>query len=126
MGAGSRHPGRHLEQHVVEIFPQLKGIRFTHRWGGPVSVTLDMAPAIGFLGDDKKAIFSLGCLGHGVSLTTYNGLTIAEIITGQNSSRTEMFFVGRKTIPLPPALITQTVSLAIHEFMRLEDRLYYK
>ena len=116
----------HLEHHVIEIFPQLKGIRFTHRWGGPVSITLDMAPAIGYLGDDKKAIFSLGCLGHGVSLTTYNGLTIAEMITGQNSSRTEMFFVGRKTIPLPPALITQTASLAIRGFMRLEDRLYYK
>ena len=116
----------HLEKHVIEIFPQLKGIRFTHRWGGPVSVTLDMAPAIGYLGDDKKAIFSLGCLGHGVSLTTYNGLTIAEMITGQRTSRTEMFFVGRKTIPLPPGLITQTASLAIHGFMRLEDRLYYK
>ena len=24
----------HLKNHVVEIFPQLKGIRFTHQWGG--------------------------------------------------------------------------------------------
>jgi glycine/D-amino acid oxidase-like deaminating enzyme len=117
---------RHLENHVTDVFPQLKGIRFTHRWGGPVSVTVDMAPVIGYLGDDKKAIFSLGCIGHGVSLTTYNGMTIAEMIIGQKTSRTEMFFVGRKTIPWPPEPITYGASHAIRGFMRLEDRLYYK
>ena len=35
---------------------------------------------IGYLGKDKKAIFSMGCIGHGVSLTTMNGRTIAESI----------------------------------------------
>ncbi len=116
----------HLEGHVTEIFPQLKGIRFTHKWGGPVSVTVDMAPVIGYLGNDKKAIFSLGCIGHGVSLTTYNGMTIAEMITGSQSERTEMFFVGRKTIPWPPEPIAYGASHAIRGFMRLEDRMYYK
>ncbi|RJP83718.1 MAG: FAD-dependent oxidoreductase [Desulfobacteraceae bacterium] len=116
----------HLENHVTEVFPQLKGIRFTHKWGGPVSVTLDMAPVIGYLGNDKKAIFSLGCIGHGVSLTTYNGMTIAEMITGRKTSRTEMFFVGRKTIPWPPEPITYGAANAIRGFMRLEDWLYYK
>jgi glycine/D-amino acid oxidase-like deaminating enzyme len=116
----------HLEKHVTEVFPQLKGIRFTHRWGGPVSVTVDMAPVIGFLGKDRKAIFSLGCIGHGVSLTTYNGLTIAEMIAGKKSPRTEMFFVGRKTLPWPPDLITWGAAQAVRGYMRLEDRLYYK
>ena len=117
---------QHLENHVTEVFPQLKGIHFTHKWGGPVSVTVDMAPVIGYLGNDKKAIFSLGCIGHGVSLTTYNGMTIAEMITGQTSSRTEMFFVGRKTIPWPPEPVTYGASHVIRGFMRLEDRVYYK
>ena len=115
----------HLEGHVLDVFPQLKGIRFTHRWGGPVSVTVDMAPVIGYLGDDKKAIFSLGCIGHGVSLTTYNGRTIAEMIAGQDSSRKEMFFVGRKTFPWPPDPVTYGAAHAIRGFMKLEDRLYY-
>lgn len=117
---------QHLEDHVLEIFPQLQGIRFTHRWGGPVSVTLDMAPAIGYLGNDRRAIFSLGCIGHGVSMTTMNGKTIAELICGHQTSRTKMFFVGRKTIPWPPDMITYGVAHAIRGFMKLEDRLYYK
>ena len=48
-----------LEKHVIEVFPQLKGLRFTHHyWGGPVFVTMDMAPVIGYPGNDKKAIGS--------------------------------------------------------------------
>ena len=116
----------HLEQHVIEVFPQLKGIRFTHKWGGPVSVTVDMAPVIGYLGKDKKCIFSMGCVGHGVSMTTNNGRAIAEMITGLKTHRTEMFFVGRKTFPWPPDLLTYGVSHAIRGFMKMEDKLYYK
>jgi glycine/D-amino acid oxidase-like deaminating enzyme len=117
---------KHLENHVSDVFPQLKGIGFTHRWGGPVSVTLDMAPAIGYLGEDKKAIFSLGCIGHGVSMTTLNGRTVAELICGLKTSRTEMFFVGRKIIPWPAESISFGTAHAIRGFMKLEDRLYYK
>ncbi len=115
-----------LETHVPEVFPQLKGIQFTHRWGGPVSITLDMAPVIGYLGKDKTAIFSLGCMGHGVSLTTLNGKTIAELITGQQTHRTNMFFVGRKMFPWPSDTISYGLGNAIRGFMKLEDKLYYK
>lgn len=116
----------HLEHHVTEVFPQLKGIGFTHRWGGPVSVTLDMAPVIGYLGNDKKCIFSMGCVGHGVSMTTTNGRAIAEMIAGRQSPRTDMFFVGRKIIPWPSDLISYGVTHAIRGFMKIEDSLYYK
>ncbi len=116
----------HLKNHVIEVFPQLKGIRFTHQWGGPVSITIDMAPAIGYLGDDKKAIFSMGCIGHGVSLTMMNGRTIAELITNRQTERTEMFFVGRKVFPWPTDLVTYGVTHAVRGFMKLEDMVYYK
>ncbi|MBI5552857.1 MAG: FAD-dependent oxidoreductase [Desulfobacterales bacterium] len=116
----------HLEKHVVDIFPQLKDLRFTHRWGGPVSVTLDMAPAIGYLGEDKKAIFAMGCIGHGVSMTTLNGRTIAELVLGQQTERTEMFFVGRKIFPWPPEPISYGLVQAIRGYMKIEDCLYYK
>ena len=86
----------HLQNHVLEIFPQLKGIRFTHKWGGPVSVTLDMAPVIGYLGENKKAIFSMGCLGHGVSMTTTNGKAIAEMICEKKNQKDADVFYGQE------------------------------
>ena len=116
----------HLKRHVTEVFPQLEGIRFTHQWGGPVSVTVDAAPAIGYLGADRKALFSMGCIGHGVSMTTMNGRTIAELLTNRKTERTEMFFVGRKVLPWPPGPISYGLARAVRGFMKMEDRLYYK
>lgn len=117
---------RHLEQHITKIFPQLEGIGITHRWGGPVSVTLDMAPVIGYLGEDRKALFSLGCIGHGVSMTTTNGRAMAELICGRSSERTELFFIGRKVIPWPPEPFTHGLLQVIRGFMKLEDHFIYK
>lgn len=114
-----------LEDHVTEVFPQLAGIGFTHQWGGPVSVTTDAAPVIGYLGGDRRAVFSMGCIGHGVSMTTINGRTIAELLTGHQTERTRMFFVGRKVMPWPPEPVSFGVARAVRGFMRLEDRLYY-
>jgi glycine/D-amino acid oxidase-like deaminating enzyme len=56
------HTFTDLERDIIWLFPYLKGIKITHRWGGPVSVPLQMAPAIGFLGDER-AIYSLGGFG---------------------------------------------------------------
>jgi glycine/D-amino acid oxidase-like deaminating enzyme len=117
---------RHLEKHITEIFSQLEGVGITHRWGGPVSVTLDMAPVIGYLGEDRRALFSMGCIGHGVSMTTTNGRAMAELICGQQTERTELFFVGRRTIPWPPEPLTHGLVHAIRGFMKLEDRFVYK
>lgn len=116
---------RHLERHIAKIFPPLSGTRMTHRWGGPVSVTLDMAPAIGSLGRDRKALYSLGCVGHGVSMTLLNGLTLAELIVGVESPRTRIFFVGRGVLPWPPEPARYALSSLIRAFMRFEDRFIY-
>jgi len=112
-----------LERDVVRLFPHLKGIRFTHRWGGPVSVPMDMAPAIGFLGD-PCAIYSLGCVGHGVSMTHLNGRTIADLLLGRKTDLTEVWFVNRRMIPWPPEPLRLVASHAIRGYMRIEDALY--
>jgi glycine/D-amino acid oxidase-like deaminating enzyme len=112
-----------LERDVVRLFPSLKGIQFTHRWGGPVSVPMDMAPAIGFLGD-ARAVYSLGCVGHGVSMTHLNGWTIADLLLERKSDLTDIWFVNRRMIPWPPEPLRLVASQAIRGYMRLEDALY--
>lgn len=112
-----------LERDVVRLFPALSGIRFTHRWGGPVSVPVDMAPAIGFLGD-ARAVYSLGCVGHGVSMTHLNGWTVADLILERKTDLTSTWFVNRRMIPWPPEPLRLLASHAIRGYMRLEDALY--
>lgn len=113
----------HLRKHVVKIYPQLKDLKFSHQWGGPVSITVDVSPAISTIGKNKRAIFSGGLLGHGVSMAPYNGLTIAEMLSGIKSKRTEMFFAGRKVIPWPPHLIRYPLLKGIRGLLKLQDKL---
>ncbi|MEW6567433.1 MAG: FAD-dependent oxidoreductase [Chloroflexota bacterium] len=112
-----------LERDLVSMFPALRGIRFVDRWGGPVSVPVDMAPAIGFVGD-RRVVFSLGCVGHGVSMTHLNGRTIADLLLGKETDLTQVWFVGRTMIPWPPEPLRFAVSHAIRGYMRLEDWAY--
>jgi glycine/D-amino acid oxidase-like deaminating enzyme len=107
----------------VRLFPALRGIHFDDRWGGPVSVPVDMAPAIGFLGD-RRAIYSLGCVGHGVSMAHLNGRTIADLILDRQTDLTRVWFVGRRMIPWPPEPIRFAAAHAIRGYMRAEDWAY--
>lgn len=112
-----------LAAHIGEVFPSLKDVPITHRWGGPVSVPVDMAPAIGTLGDER-VVWSLGCVGHGVSLTQLNGLTLAQLVCGQRTELTDVFFVNRRTIPWPPEPFRWLASAAIRGYMRAEDAIF--
>ena len=112
-----------LEQDIEWLFPILRGINITHRWGGPVSVPLDMAPAIGYLGD-QRAMYSLGCVGHGVSMTHLNGKTLADMALDRKTDLTEVWFVNRRMIPWPPEPIRILASQVIRGYLRLEDRVF--
>ena len=112
-----------LKKDVRELFPVLRDIKFTHEWGGPVSVPLDMAPAIGFAGD-KNVVYSLGAVGHGVSMTQLNGRTVADLILERRTDLTDVFFVNRRTIPWPPEPLRNLTIKAILGYMHWEDRNY--
>jgi len=73
-----------LDHDIGEIFPCLAAPD-RRALGGPASVPMDLVPAIGHVGDER-VIYSLGCVGHGVSLTHLNGKTIAELLTGESPS----------------------------------------
>jgi len=112
----------HLERFIPQLFPSLQGIPITHRWGGPVSVTLDLAPALGYVGRDRMAVYSLGCIGHGVSMTQYNGWTLAELLLERASERTQAFFVHRRTLPWPPEPLRYGLGGTIRQAMKWQDQ----
>jgi glycine/D-amino acid oxidase-like deaminating enzyme len=111
---------RQLEQDAVTLFPGLRGIKFVYRWGGPVSVPVDMAPAIGQVGD-ARAWYSLGCVGHGVAPTHLNGQTLADLLLERQTDLTSIWFVKRRTIPWPPEPLRWAASRAILGYMHAED-----
>ncbi len=62
--------------------PHLAGVEITHRWGGPFSVTADLTPALGYLGEERDAVYAVGCIGHGVSMSFRNGQVLAQLLLG--------------------------------------------
>lgn len=114
---------RHLEEHIGDLFPSVAGARIEHRWGGPFSVTMDLTPALGYLGD-RNAVYSLGCIGHGVAMTHLNGQAIRDLVLERHTELTDHFFVNRRTIPWPPEPLRFGASMAIRSYLQLEDRFH--
>jgi glycine/D-amino acid oxidase-like deaminating enzyme len=112
-----------LESNTIRLFPALENVKFTHRWGGPVSVTLQMAPAIGMVGD-QRAWYSLGCVGHGVAPTHLNGQTLADLLLERQTDLTSIWFVNRNPIAWPPEPLRWVASQALLTYLHTEDWWY--
>jgi glycine/D-amino acid oxidase-like deaminating enzyme len=108
------------ESHFRVTFPHLRDVKFTHRWGGPFSVTLDLNPAIGYAGDER-AVYSLGCIGHGVSMTHLNAQAIRDLILERETDLTDSPFVNRTVLPWPPEPIRTMLGHVMRTYLRIED-----
>jgi gamma-glutamylputrescine oxidase len=76
-----------VRPHMEKTFPQLRGRRIDHAWGGLVSVTTSRLPHVGHYGE---VYFAHGYSGKGVILSTLSGKLLAEAISG-DASRLDLF-----------------------------------
>jgi glycine/D-amino acid oxidase-like deaminating enzyme len=111
---------RHLEEHMRWLFPSLANAKVTHRWGGPFSVTVNLTPSIGYVGD-RRAIYSIGCIGHGVSTSHLNAKAIRDMLLERQSDLLECPFVEHRVIPWPPEPLRIVVAGAIRGYLQVED-----
>jgi len=112
---------RRLRRRLVQFFPSLKEIRFTHAWGGPIGFTLDFFPTMGVTGRHHNVYYSLGYCGHGVSIANYAGAVISDLVFEQETERTNLFFVHRKPFPLPPEPLRWLCTHAYRRSLQLQD-----
>ncbi|MBI5630125.1 MAG: FAD-dependent oxidoreductase [Elusimicrobia bacterium] len=112
----------HVRSHIAEAFPVLRGIEITHHWGGPVSGTLDLAPAFGYAGEQKKVIYALGCVGHGVSLMTMAGQILRDLALERDTELSRLFFVNRRTVWVPWEPVRAAVINGIISGLKLQDK----
>jgi glycine/D-amino acid oxidase-like deaminating enzyme len=113
----------HLEKHIHFLFPSLRTARITHRWGGPFSVSLQLMPALGYL-CDHNAVYSLGCIGHGVSMSHLNAQVFRDLLLERKTDLTENPFVNRRVIPWPPEPLRYAVGTTLRTYLQLEDWWY--
>jgi glycine/D-amino acid oxidase-like deaminating enzyme len=90
-----------LAEHFFETFPQLEGLRFTHRWGGPIGTTTHFAATWGTAHDGRLA-WVAGYTGLGVGASRFGARVALDLAFGQTTERTELAMVRNKPFPFPP------------------------
>ena len=85
-----------LRRQLVEMFPALKGVSFTHAWGGAVAAPRDWHASVVF--DPSTRIGSAGgYVGDGVSTTNLAGRTLANLVMGEKTDLTTLPWVGHRS-----------------------------
>ncbi|MGQ0741328.1 MAG: NAD(P)/FAD-dependent oxidoreductase [Alphaproteobacteria bacterium] len=100
-----------VRPHLLRVFPQLRGVRLTHGWGGTVSITRTRMPQFGRL--RRNAVFAHGYSGHGVALSVIGGKLLAQAALGKSEEFDLLASLPAKRFPGGPALRKPLVSAAL-------------
>jgi len=109
----------YLMRYAERLWPQLKGVAWTHGWNSRLAITGDHYPHVHE--PAESLIISLGCNGRGVALSTAMGAQLARRLIGGASAQIDMPVTGIKPIPLHgfwPVAVTGAVIAG-----RVRDRL---
>jgi glycine/D-amino acid oxidase-like deaminating enzyme len=90
-----------LERNLFDTFPQIEGIRFTHRWGGMIDTCARFCVTLGTAHRGRVA-YAVGYTGLGVCSSRFGAATALDLLDGERTERTELELVRRKAIPFPP------------------------
>jgi glycine/D-amino acid oxidase-like deaminating enzyme len=72
-----------LEKRVRELHPALRGVRLSHRWGGPILIADRWQPVFARHPENRNVIVLGAYSGHGVAQSVYLGAWAAEAMLGR-------------------------------------------
>jgi len=90
-----------LAQHLVETFPQLEGIGFSHTWGGAIDTCTRFSPFWGRAMNGRVA-YVAGYTGLGVGSSRFGAQVCLDLLARRDNERTRLSMVRRKPLPFPP------------------------
>jgi glycine/D-amino acid oxidase-like deaminating enzyme len=90
-----------LAEHFFTTFPQLRGLRFSHRWGGAIDTCTRFCAFHG-TGYDGRVAYSLGFTGLGVGATRFAAEVMLDLLSGEETPLTRLDLVKRRPLPFPP------------------------
>ena len=94
-----------LAEHFFTTFPQLEGLRFSHRWAGVIDTCTRFAPFFGTAYGGRLA-YAMGYTGLGVGATRFGADVALDLLqraeTGEETERTRLALVRERPLPFPP------------------------
>ncbi|HEU0103701.1 MAG TPA: FAD-dependent oxidoreductase [Mycobacteriales bacterium] len=96
---------------LLDLFPPLRPRRcgglldgalpIEFAWGGPLGISRDWHPTVGF-DRARGTAWAGGYVGDGVALSQLAGATVADLVTGAETERTALPWVGHASPPWEP------------------------
>lgn len=90
-----------LARQFFETFPQLAGVRFSHRWGGAIDTCTRFCAFFGTAFGGRVA-YALGFTGLGVGATRFGADVMLDLLAGEDTERTRLALVRKRPLPFPP------------------------
>jgi glycine/D-amino acid oxidase-like deaminating enzyme len=92
---------RKLAEHFFETFPQLDGVRFSHRWGGVIDTSTRFSVGFGTALDGRVA-YAVGYTGLGVGATRFGAQVCVDLLHRPESELLRLDLVRKRLLPFPP------------------------
>ncbi|MDT4941695.1 MAG: hypothetical protein QOJ34_1784, partial [Pseudonocardiales bacterium] len=90
-----------LAQNFFRTFPQLEGLRFTHRWGGAIDTSTRFfafqRTALG-----GRVAYSIGYTGLGVGASRFGARLMLDLLDGGDAPELRLRAVRARPLPFPP------------------------
>ncbi|MDY0910263.1 FAD-dependent oxidoreductase [Microbacterium sp. CFBP9034] len=90
-----------LASHFFTTFPQLDGLRFSHKWAGAIDTSTQFTAFFG-TARDRRVAYASGFTGLGVGSTRFAGEVMLDLLDGVSNERTELEMVRKRPLPFPP------------------------
>lgn len=92
---------RALAAHLLTTFPQLEGVRFSHRWAGAIDRDTRGSGHYGTAREGRVA-YAGGFSGTGLGTARFAGQVMLDLLAGERTELTELAVVRERPAPFPP------------------------
>jgi glycine/D-amino acid oxidase-like deaminating enzyme len=110
-----------LAQHFFTTFPQLEGLRFTHRWGGAIDTCSRFSVFFG-TAHRGRVVYSVGYTGLGVGSTRFGARVALDLLEGRETEATRLRYVRARPVPFPPEPLRSAVIQLTRNRLSAADR----
>lgn len=90
-----------LARHFFATFPQLEGVRFSHRWGGAIDTCSRFFAFYGTTLGGRVG-FAVGHTGLGVGASRFGARVALDLLAGRETEATGLRAVRSQPLPFPP------------------------
>ncbi len=110
-----------LAGHFFTTFPQLEGLRFTHRWAGVIDTSTRFCAFFGVARAGNVA-YALGFTGLGVGASRFGAAVMLDLLAGEETERTRLKMVKDRPLPFPPEPVAAAGVNMVRWSMKRADR----